>query len=226
MHAQLDAAMAPLLHSPKRWAVADIDYVRQHHSTCTVRQIAEELKEPVTRVRKLVCYIKKGGHSVSDRQVANADTAKSVHLRSSSPDAGWVDASAATCPAKALIGPLCAPPDLMAFVRVRPVREAATCLNLSRGTVHNLQKGYWPADPRKILQGWDAYKGRSVQRATSWFIRRVTADGLRHGGKLYQAPQLAGRAGELLAVARAADGGLLAQALELPVERFTLAVKG
>lgn len=222
MHAQLDHAMAPLLHSPKRWAVADIDYVRQHHSTCTVRQIAEELKEPVDRVRKLVCYIKNGGHAASDRQVANADAVKSVHLCSSSPGAGWVDTSAATCPAKALIGPLCAPPDLMAFVKVHPVREAAKCLNLSRGTVHNLQKGYWPTDPRKILLGWDAYKGRTVARVTSWFIRRVSADGLRHGGKLYAATQLAGRVGETLAVARVADGVLLAQSLELPAERFTL----
>jgi len=142
------------------------------------------------------------------------------------PVTAWVDTSAATCPVEALIGPDSAPPDLLAFVRVRPVREAAKCLNLSRGTVHNLQKGYWPADPRKILQGWDAYKGRSVARATSWFIRRVSADGLRHGGKLYVAPQLAGRAGELLAVARAADGALLAQSLELPAERFTLSVRG
>lgn len=142
------------------------------------------------------------------------------------PGEASVDTSAATFGFEAASGPISAPADLLAFVKVRPVREAATCLNLSRGTVHNLQKGYWPADPRKIMQGWDAYKGRSVQRATSWFIRRVAPDGLRHGGKLYAAPQLAGRAGELLAVARAANGGLLAQSLELPAERFTLSVKG
>lgn len=119
-----------------------------------------------------------------------------------------------------------APPDLMGFLSAVPVGEACHTLGLSRRTVHRIRHGYWPADSRKIGRAWDAYKGRSVARATSWFIRRVAPDGLRHGGKLYAASQLAGRAGELLAVARAADGGLLAQSLELPAERFTLSVKG
>ena len=123
-------------------------------------------------------------------------------------------------------GLVVAPPDLVGFLESVSVGEACQALGLSRRTAHRVRHGYWPTDPRKIMSAWVAYKGRSVQRATSWFVRRVTADGLRHGGKLYQASQLAGRAGELLAVARAADGGLLAQALELPAERFTLSVKG
>lgn len=123
-------------------------------------------------------------------------------------------------------GVVAAPPDLLDFLESVSVGEACQALGLSRRTAHRVRHGYWPTDPRKIMSAWVAYKGRSVRRATSWFVRRVSPDGLRHGGKLYQASQLAGRTGELLAVARAADGELLAQALELPVERFTLAVKG
>lgn len=122
-------------------------------------------------------------------------------------------------------GLVVAPPDLVGFLESVSVGEACQALGLSRRTAHRVRHGYWPTDPRKIMSAWVAYKGRTVQRATSWFVRRVSPDGVRHGGKLYQASQLAGRAGELLAVARAADGGLLAQALELPAERFTLAVK-
>lgn len=129
-------------------------------------------------------------------------------------------------PVEGLYGPKYQPPDLAAFVRSNSNRAVAAVLGVGQGTVTRLKQGYWPADSRKIARAWDAYKGRSVARATSWFIRRVAPDGLRHGGKLYVAPQLAGRAGELLAVARAADGGLLAQSLELPAERFTLSLKG
>lgn len=116
------------------------------------------------------------------------------------------------------------PADLAAFVRSHSNRAVAAVLGVGQGTVTRLKQGYWPADSRKIVQAWSAYKGRNVQLSTSWFMRRVAADGgLHHGGKRYQALQLAGRAGELLAVARAAEGGLLAQTLELPAERFVLA---
>lgn len=138
------------------------------------------------------------------------------------PGAGWVDTNAATCPVTALIGPNSAPPDLLAFVRTHAVREAASCLGLSRGTVYNLQKGYWPADCRNLLDAWQSYKGRTVKRSTSWFLRRVSAEGVRHGGKFYSSPYLAGREGELIAVARSAEGDLLAVSLELPTERFLL----
>lgn len=119
-------------------------------------------------------------------------------------------------------GPASAPADLMEFLKGCTVTEAAVALNVSRGTVHRLRSGYWPSDCRNLLDVWQAYKGRTVKRSTSWFIRRVTADGVRHGGKLYLSPSLAGRAGELLAVARSADGDFLAVALELPAERFLL----
>ena len=114
------------------------------------------------------------------------------------------------------------PADLAAFVHASSTREVASVLGVGHGTVTRLKQGYWPADSRKIVQAWGEYKGRSAHRATSWFIRRVSTDGVRHGGKWYMASQLAGRAGELLAVARSDDGDLLAQSLELPTERFTL----
>lgn len=123
-------------------------------------------------------------------------------------------------------GLVAAPPDLLGFLDSVSIGEACQALGLSRRTAHRVRHGYWPADPRKIMQAWGEYKGRSVRRATSWFIRRVTDAGLRHGGRLYQAPQLAGRVGELLAVARVTDAGLLAHAIELPFERFILLVKG
>lgn len=131
-----------------------------------------------------------------------------------------------SCPAHSggSYGPKSPPAELVDFVRAHPNREVAADLGLALGTVYRLKGGYWPSDSRKIMQAWGRYKGRSVERATSWFIRRVSASGVRHGGKLYQAPQLAGRSGELLAVARVADGGMLAQSLELPAERFVLSV--
>lgn len=130
-----------------------------------------------------------------------------------------------SCPApsEGLYGPKSQPPELASFVHLHSSRAVAAALGVGQGTVTRLKGGYWPADPRKIVQAWNAYKGRTVQRATSWFVRRVSADGLHHGGKRYQAAQLAGRAGELMAVARTSDGGLLAQSLELPAERFVLA---
>lgn len=120
-------------------------------------------------------------------------------------------------------GPQSAPPDLVAFLRDNTLSDAVQALRLSRPQIVRLRFGYWPADARKITQAWDAYKGRHFTRSTSWFLRRVGADGLlRHGRHAYSAPKLASRAGELLAVARAADGTLVAVALELPAERMTL----
>ncbi len=118
------------------------------------------------------------------------------------------------------------PADLAAFVRSHSNRAVAAMLGVGLGTANRLKQGYWPADSRKIVQAWTAYKGRTAQRATSWFVRRVSVDGVRHGGKWYTASQLAGREGELLAVARVADGELLAQTLELPAERIVLTAKG
>lgn len=116
-----------------------------------------------------------------------------------------------------------APADLLDFVHAQSVRESANALRLSLGTIHRLVQGYWPADPRKILQAWSAYKGRAGRIASSWFLRRVRSGGIVcHAGKQWSGQRLATRVGELLAVARAEDGGLLAQTLELPPERLPL----
>lgn len=129
-----------------------------------------------------------------------------------------------SCPAPSdgLYGPKSQPPELASFVRSHSSRAVAAALGVGQGTVTRLRGGYWPADPRKIVQAWNAYKGQTVKRSTSWFLRRVSADGVRHGGKFYSSPYLAGREGELIAVARSAEGDFLAVSLELPTERFLL----
>lgn len=130
-----------------------------------------------------------------------------------------------SCPSlsSGLYGPPSPPPELLDFLRAQSVRDAAEALGLARGTVHRLASGYWPSDPRKIVRAWNAYKGRAAVVSSSWFLRRVRLGGVvRHAGRDYTAPRLATRTGQLLAVARSLDGGLLAQTLELPVERLPL----
>lgn len=130
---------------------------------------------------------------------------------------------ASLAPENGLNGLGCAPSELLDFLGAQSVRDAAQALGLARGTVHRLSQGYWPSDPRKIVQAWSAYKGRTAVVASSWFLRRVRPGGMvRHAGLDYTAPRLAARTGQLLAVARANDGGLLAQTLELPSERLPL----
>ena len=120
-------------------------------------------------------------------------------------------------------GPHSMPTDLHDFIHAQPVRDTAEALRLSLGTVHRLMRGYWPEDSRKLVQAWSAYKGRAGRLASSWFLRRVRSGGMvSHAGQQWTAPGLATRTGELLAVARAADGALLAQTLELPSERLPL----
>lgn len=114
------------------------------------------------------------------------------------------------------------PLDLQAFVRACPVRESARLLGLSVGTIHRLLSGYWPRDPRRILAAWARFKGRDARRATSWFLRRVRHGGVLHAGQRFGARELAGRDGELIAMARTADGGLVAVALDAPAGRFIL----
>lgn len=115
------------------------------------------------------------------------------------------------------------PLDLQAFVRACPVRESARLLGLSVGTIHRLLSGYWPRDPRRILAAWARFKGRDgQQRATSWFLRRVRSGVVVHARQRFGARDLAGRDGELIAVARMPDGGLVAVALDAPAARFML----
>jgi len=116
-----------------------------------------------------------------------------------------------------------APGDLMGFLRGHSVREAAAALGLSRGTVHNLRRGVWPDDRRKILAAWRSYQAKHAVTGSSWFIRRVYADGVvRHARRAWSAHGLAWRVGQLVALSRTGDGELLAQTLELPAERLLL----
>lgn len=115
----------------------------------------------------------------------------------------------------------------MEFVRGLPVREAADALRLSRGSVGRLRQGYWPDEPRKILQAWESYKASRGVVASGWFLRKVYAGGqVRHAGQFFTASGLAARTGQLLAVSRASNGGLLAQTLDLPAERISLSQLG
>lgn len=116
-----------------------------------------------------------------------------------------------------------APADLLAFVRAHRPSEAARALGLSERTVSRLSQGYWPAHSRQVLHAWVAYTGRTAAPASRWFLRLVRRGGLvRHGRGLYTGHDLAVREGQLVAVARAAGGGLLAQTLELPITRLPL----
>ena len=116
-----------------------------------------------------------------------------------------------------------APADLVHFVCETGASEVARELGLTRATVYRLRDGYWPADPGNILQAWVRYKAGRAVVDSSWFLRRVRSGGIvRHAGGDFTAPSLPARVGQMLAVARGQDGGLLAQTLELPAERFTL----
>lgn len=124
---------------------------------------------------------------------------------------------------KRATAPESAPADLMAFVATLSEREGARVLGLSKGSVGRLRQGYWPDDSRKIARAWERYKGAHGVAASGWFIRRVYPGGLvRHAGHAYTATGLAAHTGQLLAVTRAAGGGLLAQTLNLPAERIAL----
>lgn len=126
-------------------------------------------------------------------------------------------------PSGRLYGPPAAPTDLLHFVQGVTIAQAMRELALARGTVWRLRHGYWPEDPRKIAHAWDRYKVRHGVVVSSWFLRRVYPGGVvRHAGRDYTALQLAARTGQMLAVAREAQGQLLAQTLELPAERLPL----
>lgn len=116
-----------------------------------------------------------------------------------------------------------APADLLGFLLERPVGEAVDALGLARGTVHNLRKGYWPRDARKILAAWKSYQARRGVVESSWFVRRIYPGGVvRHARREWTDAGLAGRVGQMVALSRADDGALLAQTLELPAERLLL----
>ena len=115
------------------------------------------------------------------------------------------------------------PSELVEFIRSGSVRDVVRALHLGIGTVHRLRTGYWPTDPRRLLNAWSAYKGRTGTTATRWVLRCVYPGGVvRQGRHVYTAQQLGMRVGELVAVARSVDGGLIVQPLELPLQRFAL----
>ena len=121
-------------------------------------------------------------------------------------------------------GVLPPPADLQAFVQTQTVTEVANVLGMSRKSAWRLRSGHWPRDTRSVLGAWEAYKGRSAQQQSNWFLRRVHSGGLvRHAGLDWTAPGLAMRTGQTLAVARAVGQALLAQTLELPPLRLELA---
>lgn len=133
----------------------------------------------------------------------------------------------ATTPAQNVLSglkaPKSAPPDLLSFVQAHRPTEAAKALGLSRRTVHRVSQGYWPKDPRAVLAAWAAYTGQTAARKSRWFMRRVHPGGLvRHSPLVYTGHGLDVRVGQLVAVARAEGGGLVAQTLELPITRLTL----
>ena len=141
-----------------------------------------------------------------------------------SPDRQVVATTPAAGPLRGSCGLQSAPADLLAFVQAHRVCEAARVLGLSERTVARLGTGYWPANHRQVMRAWVAYTGRTAAPASRWFLRLVRHGGLvRHGRGVYTGHDLAVRVGQLVAVARAADGGLLAQTLELPITRLPLA---
>ena len=116
-------------------------------------------------------------------------------------------------------GRFCLPADLAAFIVRQPIREIAKALSIGIGSAHQLRHGQWHQNAQRLLDAWRNYKGRE----SGWFLRRVHAGGtVRHAGRTWTALGLAERAGQTLAVARAADGSLLAQTLDMPHERVAL----
>jgi hypothetical protein len=90
-----------------------------------------------------------------------------------------------------------------------------------------LKAGYWPADSSKIMRAWNDCKARRGVIVSTWSIRRVRAGGVvRYAGRVYSAAQLAARVGQSLALARDADGRVVAQTLGLPAERLLLEPAG
>lgn len=152
-----------------------------------------------------------------------ADSRRDDLYRGTSRAGASGNTSASAAHSEWLYGPVCAPQGLLDFVRAQSVRDACAKLGVSRGTVNRLRQGYWPADPRKIMQAWSAYQGHAGVVGTSWFIRRIRAGGVvRHAGHDFTAHGLAAHTGHMLAVTRSPDGSLLAQTLALPSQRMPL----
>ncbi len=218
--------VSPAKNRPKPWAACDITYVREHYANCSAKEIAHDLGESVERVENLVMRIglrKKDAASEKAPAEHLKPKKQIVPLRATSADHAQVGITPYPVPSGRPSGPSSAPPDLLAFVRSQSVSGGTRTLRLSVGTIHRLRHGYWPSDSRKVIKAWEDYKARRAVVASAWFLRRVRPGGVvRHAGSDYTAHQLAARTGQLLAVARDAGGGLVAQTLELPAERLPL----
>ncbi len=221
-------SVSPKNNESKPWAACDITYVREHYADCSAREIANDLGESVGRVQGLLKRLglrKKDTASKKIPAKRRKPKEQIVPLRATSADCTQVGTTPYPTPLERPSGPSSAPSDLLAFVRSQPVSSARRALQLSTGTIHRLRHGYWPSDSRKIIEAWEGHKARRGVVVSAWFLRRVRPGGLiRHAGRNYGAHQLAVRTGEMLAVSRAADGGLIAQTLEMPAQRLALSL--
>ncbi len=137
------------------------------------------------------------------------------------------DTSVAGAASKPLTGLSCLPPDLRDFLRNRSVTEIAELLQLGKGTASRIKRGIYPHAPNKLLKRWEAVRAAGAVPVGTWALRRVMADATVHeavlwGGVLYGGAGLFGMRGRQIAVAPTADGGLLAQTLDLPPQRLPL----
>ena len=139
--------------------------------------------------------------------------------------------SGAGAASRPLAGLSCLPPDLREFLRSRSVAEIAKLLSLGKGTASRIKRGIYPHAPNKLLKRWEAVRAAGTVPVGTWALRRVMADATVHEavlwrGMLYSGAGLLGMRGRQIAVAPTADGGLLAQTLELPPQRLPLTLVG
>ena len=138
-----------------------------------------------------------------------------------------VDTNGAGAASKPLAGLPCLPPDLRAFLRNRSVTEIADALQLGKGTASRIKRGIYPHAPHNLLKRWESIQASGAVPVGAWALRRVLADAMVHAailydGALYSGAGLQGMQGRQLAVTRTANGGLLAQTLDIPPERLQL----
>ena len=138
-----------------------------------------------------------------------------------------VDTNGAGVASNPLAGLPCLPPDLRAFLRNRSVTEIADALQLGKGTASRIKRGIYPHAPHKLLKRWESVQASGAVPVGAWALRRVLADAMVHAallydGALYSGAGLQGMQGRQLAVTSTANGGLLAQTLDIPPERLQL----
>ena len=158
---------------------------------------------------------------MTQRHPANAPQAPEKRRKPAGNTSG---AGAASRP---LAGLSCLPPDLREFLRSRSVAEIAKLLSLGKGTASRIKRGIYPHTPHRLIKRWEAVRAKGTVSVGAWTLRRVMADAAVHaavrwGGALYSGAGLYGMRGRQIAVAATAGGGLLAQTLELPSQRFEL----